>query len=666
MLGEYEDMIFLCRRAIDILFYPFQHGLTKYIIEHLFSVFLILCIYTLLFSHMSACVFIFTEKQAEYGQSDQSPVDRYISVLYFMVTTSATVGYGDITIDHKSVNLVFGRYLYQVLLMLLTLVLNSAFYSLINSSVNDAIYMFEKMQEPLEEFDYWQAARIRKMEKSTNVNNFYKQNNTNFNFLYNFGLEIWIWYLDFIEKIPVAWRNIIIENVCSDLRSKFINYFDIQSKELTHEQIFAMKPSTMLKGDVIVQRREPFPGIFFIIDGEVRVFFRSKANTVYFKSNGDYFGESCLLNRNSHFSYVCETDVLAMFIPTDKLDEILLNYLDERHNLERRAAMRERKLKNMKFRIQLKRSQLTEIKRRQVVNLEYGLPNQQDLLNLQSGRRKKDKSRSSSSSSSSSSSGNSDKKKKGKNAQAMMQPSTSLKKAGKLKPGIPRVLPNVASKELKEPEKVSLNQVAPIVHPQPIEIEETIFVDRKLNMEEVIDHEMEREKRREVKANEEAISHGLKVIKIFLISPLKRLHAALQSSSVTGKTKLLRSNSIDFRAQEEVQRKMDVVMKVLSASPPNDTKQGGFSAHRATRPQLQKELILASSKTMARERVRDFALSLHKSPLKGEFIARPRKPSKANQKGAVGLQRILAPLLKEVAMDGSLAESTVEENIQVG
>ena len=188
MLAEYEDMIILCRRGVELLTLPIRNGLIRHLVRSVFGTFLLLAIYLLLFSHLTACVFIFTEKIAlETEISGQDPWTRYISVLYFMVTTSTTVGYGDITIDHKSSKYVFIRYSYQVLLMMMSLLVNSVFYTLINATVNDVCYILDKMQEPIEEFDYFLAVRIKKMNNSNGLNKFYLQNTTNFNFRYNFN-----------------------------------------------------------------------------------------------------------------------------------------------------------------------------------------------------------------------------------------------------------------------------------------------------------------------------------------------------------------------------------------------------------------------------------------------------------------------------------------------
>jgi hypothetical protein len=154
-------------------------------------------------------------------------------------------------------------------------------------------------------------------------------------------------------------------------------------------------------------------------------------------------------------------------------------------------------------------------------------------------------------------------------------------------------------------------------------------------------------------------------------TPFLRLHAALLSSSASAQTKLIRANSFDMDSRDQSQRKNAGIFQVATATIPLADKQKKPKQEVASnKPQLQKELILASSKTMARERVRDFALSLHKSPFKDEYTNEAavdrRVKRRAKQKGAGGMSRLLAPLFKEDAMDGSLAESTDEDGSEVG
>jgi hypothetical protein len=61
---------------------------------------------------------------------------------------------------------------------------------------------------------------------------------------------------------------------------------------------------------------------------------------VNFLTVGDDFGDMCLLDRHSHFRYVCDTDVFCMFISKDSLMDILRSNPRELLFLQRRATMR--------------------------------------------------------------------------------------------------------------------------------------------------------------------------------------------------------------------------------------------------------------------------------------------------------------------------------------
>ena len=671
MLLEYEDMIFLCQQIVYYTFWFVQSRLLKHIAIKMFGTFLILTVYILLFSHVSACVFLLSERGAfSTNGIVLDPISDYITALYFMVTTSTSVGYGDKTINHFDQHLVFLRYLYQIFLMLVSIVINSAFYSGINMTVNDTIYMLEKMQEPLEEFDLWLASRMRWMGRNYAVNKFYKINTTNFNFMYNFDLTLWVRYLKFMDQIPFAWSEQIIDHSCFDLKTKFEAYFEPLPIGLDEKLIFAMKPMTFLKGDLITERRERFGGLYFVVDGKIRVYFRTTANTVYFLGNGDDFGDGCLVGRNSHFSYLCETDVLAMFVALPVLDDLLAEYKATREFLVWRANLRHRKCKNIATRIASMRARLNPARRRQALQtLDSPLlarPVQLAPLQLLNCMVPKEESSnnnniagSRSSSSSSSSKGSSKKAVPEKNAEKRKQLENFSKQPD-------HSLPPITPKK-KEPSKHSiLSKVVPVSN--NIQLQNRIIrlkstdlavkkftVSKDLNMAEIVDRYSQ------VKDPEIAPRD--------FDTPFLRLHQGLLATGARGQTKLIRANSVDRDSKRQISKDVSTIMTVLTADvAKGQENQKRFVGHFNDQARLQKELILASSKTMARERVRDFALSLHKSILKEEYKAaavRSQKHRVGKQKGAVGLQRILAPLLKEGGLDGSLADSTEEEVIVV-
>lgn len=243
MFVEFDDMQFLSNRFVTIILWPLKNGLYKYIFSKVFRTFFMLTLYVMLVSHISACIFILTEQIALQVDTEEGKhIDRYISVLYFIISTSTTVGYGDITIDHKAERLLEFRYSYQILLMLFSLVVNSLFYSLINITVNEAVYILDKPYEPLEEFEYWMTARVRKMKKSQEVNKFYVSASNNFKFSYHYSIADLIQYGEFIHKIKYTFKDTIKEYSARDLKQKFNTFFGLISGEATHKLIFHMRP----------------------------------------------------------------------------------------------------------------------------------------------------------------------------------------------------------------------------------------------------------------------------------------------------------------------------------------------------------------------------------------------------------------------------------------
>jgi hypothetical protein len=86
-------------------------------------------------------------------------VNDYVTSLYFIFTTSSTVGYGDITVPHNARDYVEGSYLFASLLIILALIFFAYLQSLINSLISLLHATSNQIHEQLEEFNDWMAAR---------------------------------------------------------------------------------------------------------------------------------------------------------------------------------------------------------------------------------------------------------------------------------------------------------------------------------------------------------------------------------------------------------------------------------------------------------------------------------------------------------------------------
>ena len=85
--------------------------------------------------------------------------------------------------------------------------------------------------------------------------------------------------------------------------------------------------------------------------------YKDPSNVLNYLTVGDDFGDICLLDRLSHFSYICDTDVLCMFVSKANLAALLSEQYRDELFLSRRAKLRLNQLVGIKSRIlQVKKS----------------------------------------------------------------------------------------------------------------------------------------------------------------------------------------------------------------------------------------------------------------------------------------------------------------------
>ena len=96
------------------------------------------------------------------------------------------------------------------------------------------------------------------------------------------------------------------------------------------------------------------------MDGDISLVYKNPSNVLNFLTVGDDFGDICLLDRLSHFTYVCETDVFCMFIPKEKFLEKIKNYPREQLFLERRATLRINQVMSLRGKVTQARAALLQ------------------------------------------------------------------------------------------------------------------------------------------------------------------------------------------------------------------------------------------------------------------------------------------------------------------
>lgn len=133
----------------------------------------------------------------------------------------------------------------------------------------------------------------------------------------------------------------------------------------------------------MIKRGEEAEGMYLIIDGQVNVYYKTTEATLKFLDVADDIGDFCLLDKRSHFSYCCKSDVLCMFIPVKKLREILEKSYQDKFFMFRRAKLRSRQLIILKEKhLKLKESLMAKLQEGTITMSELCLIRSTHLANV--------------------------------------------------------------------------------------------------------------------------------------------------------------------------------------------------------------------------------------------------------------------------------------------
>ena len=142
--------------------------------------------------------------------------------------------------------------------------------------------------------------------------------------------------------------------------------------------------------------------------------------------------------------------------------------------------------------------------------------------------------------------------------------------------------------------------------------------------------------------------------------PFQRLKITLCSISYRAQSKLIRCTSTDEEAQDfkiQINTVVNDIVHGLYISLPLESD--------VNQPQLQKKLILANSKSLAKERLRDIALSILDTKTKEEYRTMTENDND-NRRAKTSIEDIVAAMLARGNLDGSLAGCTDDELIICG
>ena len=358
-LVEYKDMELVIRGFSRLSTFWIKDPLLKYTLNKVLWLLLIITVYLILFSHISACVFLILETMALGKASDylmMDPWSRYVKVLYFLITSQTSVGYGDVTVNHESTQLVILRYLYQLFLMLGSILINGIYYTILLVTIKEATEVFFQSKNEIEKFEDWLTAIYRRMLPSPAQNPYYLVTMLYYKLGYILNVGQVLNYGNYLSLLWPDAANQVQESMSSALQVKFYPYFSLLSEELIKRLLSKMQPAIYLKGDVVLRRRDKHEGIWFILDGYVQVTYKEFEPALQHLQIGDEFGDGCLIESKSHFNFVCKTNCLCLFVPKEELFDVIQYTPKDAIFLRERARLRLRKLVNMREKtLQLRR-----------------------------------------------------------------------------------------------------------------------------------------------------------------------------------------------------------------------------------------------------------------------------------------------------------------------
>lgn len=352
MLIEYQDFNMLCAGLISMLMMPLSESSFKYTVMQIVVQITIKTSYLMLFCHVNACIFLLQEQAA--GLSDMfmaadvnSTTTRYVTALYALITTQTSVGYGDITINPISTINVKSRYMYQIFLDMASVIANSMYYQLLIVLIKCQIQILNQISDESAEFEDWMANIYRCAPEDPIYNKHFRLANGYFKFLLYCSFGHVSKSKNYIEKLGYREAAEIREITSLGLLDKFRGFFCQLSYELSLKLLQNMKPIIFHQKDIIIKRREYADGIYLILDGEARVYYRSRLFTLQYLDVGDDFGEVCILNKASHYSYICNSDLLCLYLDASLLNSIINEYPECQVFLTKRAKLRQNKLNNL-------------------------------------------------------------------------------------------------------------------------------------------------------------------------------------------------------------------------------------------------------------------------------------------------------------------------------
>jgi hypothetical protein len=256
--------------------------------------------------------------------SDLSPQQKYITALYWAVTTLSTVGYGDITPDQGSA--------IQVVFTMVVMLLGVGMYGYIIGNVATLITNLD-------------AARASYLEKMGEVNLFLKTRNvpaplqervrSYYRYLWETQKSVTTQAL--LGELPHTLSTDIALFLNKNILEK-VPYFSDADDLFIREIVQVMDPLAFLPGDYIIRQGEYGDSMYFLSSGEIEVIIDGRVVDTH--SSGAFFGEGSLITNEKRNASIRTTTYCDVYrLSRHGFDDLRRKYPDfDRHVNEVFAA----------------------------------------------------------------------------------------------------------------------------------------------------------------------------------------------------------------------------------------------------------------------------------------------------------------------------------------
>lgn len=270
-----------------------------------------------------------------------TPVPEYLTnelhyifhIMYFVMTTISTNGYGDILPNKQSSR----ELIYSMVVMSIGLICMTSVISMSNAVFASFEEIDKKKKEKVKDFEYWFRA-LERTSKANFSDEFVTSLGSFFRFIYTSDHHNLLYNNSFFEFLPAdfaAQLAVACAKSKKSIMQKLISrkYSALLCVSISKE----LQSISHFKGDVILARSTEPCGVYWVAKGSVSAVYTKEKVELHLFRFGDYFGEFGLFQKRCIVDFVAAEDTVLLFIPKETLVEILQRFFVENDDFIRKA-----------------------------------------------------------------------------------------------------------------------------------------------------------------------------------------------------------------------------------------------------------------------------------------------------------------------------------------